>query len=266
MALRFKVFFSVLFLFLTSPAWANLFQNQYCEFRLPSGWECALEGTEWVCQSTNEDRRREAIIILAAKVRGPQDSLDQYQSYLEQTKTFTLPGGRTQVSEPKYAQTKSINNHRWIDALHLASEVPGFYTRYLATVKEDLGVAVTFSVAMDHYDDYRDVFDRMVESLKVFRQAGADTSDFQLRRRDEDLLGDRAIIPDGGRSWDISPNQRDSSRGGSSAGDSGLWLILAVAAVGGVIALKKLKGKKKVGKKKTSKKASKKTSKAKGKD
>ena len=130
-----------------NTSWAKRFSNQYTEFELPSGWNCSLEGSEWVCQSSNKDRRKEAIIILAAKVRGQQDSLDQYQAYLKKTKTYTLPGGRTQVSESKYARVKNINNHKWIDALHLASEVPGFYTRYVATVKANLGVAVTFSVS-----------------------------------------------------------------------------------------------------------------------
>lgn len=244
-----KIIIAFIFVLIFHTAEANLFQNQYVEFQLPTGWECALEGTEWVCQSTNEDRRREAIIILAAKVRGPQDSLDQYQAYLRQTKTFTLPGGRTQVSEPKYADVKEINTHRWVDALHLASEVPGFYTRYLATVKEDLGVAVTFSVAMDHYDDYREVFDRMVESLKVFRRPGASASDFELRRRDEDLLGDRALLPDA-RGWDIGVDQRRSDGSTGTGGSSNMLLLLLLLGAGAFFVVKKLKAKPKKKKKK----------------
>ena len=152
---------------LTPTAFAKRFASQYCEFELPNGWECALEGSEWVCQSTNKDRQKEAIIILAAKVRGSQDSLGEYQDYLNQTKTFQLPGGKTQVSEPKSTEISEINGHRWVDSLHLASEVPGFYTRYLATVKADIGVAVTFSVAKDQYDAYKGVFDAVEDSSSV---------------------------------------------------------------------------------------------------
>jgi len=53
-----------IFVLITVTAHAKLFTSQYCEFELPPGWECALEGTEWVCQSTNKDRQKEAIIIL----------------------------------------------------------------------------------------------------------------------------------------------------------------------------------------------------------
>ena len=87
-------------LFLTSELLAKRFTNQYAEFELPPGWDCVLEGTEWVCQSENEERKKEAIIILAAKIRGEQDSLDEYMSYLKKTKAFSLPGGKKQISEP----------------------------------------------------------------------------------------------------------------------------------------------------------------------
>ena len=135
-----KIIFLLMF-FISSSVFAKRFANQYCEFELPMGWACSLEGSEWVCQADGEDeetkkRKREAIIILAAKVRGPQDSMDEYKKYLEQAKSYNLPGGRVQTSDPKYVKLVNINDQQWIDSLHLASEVPGFYTRYLATTKE----------------------------------------------------------------------------------------------------------------------------------
>src|SRR5688572_27725536 len=80
-------------------AWAKPFASDYLQFELPPGWDCVLEGAEWVCQSENDDRKREAIIILVAKTRGEQDNLDQYMNYLKAPKTYSLPGGKTQVSE-----------------------------------------------------------------------------------------------------------------------------------------------------------------------
>jgi len=224
-----------------SSAWAKRFANQYTEFELPSGWVCALEGSEWVCQSNNKDRKKEAIIILAAKIRGSQDSLDQYQAYLKNTKTYNLPGGKTQVSEAKYAKAKPINGHQWIDALHLASEVPGFYTRYLATVKEDLGVAVTFSVSKDLYAVYKDVFDKIVESLRVFRQKNVNVADIQgIKAKGNDLLEDTTFIPDDEDRLDIG--QRSGKGGGGSGdGSNTLILVLGLAGVVGFMIWKKRK-------------------------
>jgi hypothetical protein len=221
------------------PAFAKRFTNQYCEFELPNGWECALEGSEWVCQSDNDERKKEAIIILAAKVRGEQDSLDQYQLYLKSSKTYNLPGGKTQVSEGKYASMKEINGHQWVDALHLASEVPGFYTRYLATVKEDLGVAVTFSVSKDHYQAYQAVFDKVVASLRVFRQKQMDMAAVK-KGSGESVLDDSSFVPED--KVDISQNKGDKNKkAGGGSDDLMLYGIVAAGVIGFIIMKKKKK-------------------------
>ena len=168
-------------LLLALPAQAKRFSSQYTEFELPPNWSCILKGAEWVCQSENKDRQKEAIIVVAAKIRGEQDGLEPYLAYLKETKTFTLPNKNTQISEAKYAKLVTINNHRWVDALHLASEVPGFYTRYMATVKSDIGVVATFSVSKEHYSSYQTVFENIIKTLRVFRQQPV-KSEFALKK------------------------------------------------------------------------------------
>lgn len=172
-----KIAFSLAFslalsLPLTSPAFAAKFANQFIEFELPPQWQCNLEGAEWVCQSTNEGKKRDAIIVMAAKLKGDQDSLDQYLSYLKGPKMYTSIQGKPVKSDPKYAKTVSLNEHAWVDALHLESEIPGFYTRYLATVKQDIGVLVTYSINKAKYQEYLNDFETMVKTMKVFRKPG----------------------------------------------------------------------------------------------
>jgi len=244
-------------LMLSQSAYSKKFASQFCEFQLPPKWECALEGTEWVCQSENKNRKKEAIIILAAKRRGSQDTLDQYQAYLKRTKTFRLPGGKTQVSEPKFSRVKGINDHRWVDSLHMASEVPGFYTRYLATVKGDIGVAVTFSVAKDHYGSYQELIDQMVSTLRVFAQANMNVSKFKLKDKADDILRDTTFIPDENRKYDIG--QRKKGKAGSGGmGSESLMYLLGLAAVGFLFMKMKKGGKKKSKGTKKKKKVSKK--------
>jgi hypothetical protein len=252
----FSIFIVSLFLLSTSSLWAKRFTSQYCEFELPAGWECSLEGTEWVCQSQNKDRKKEAIIILAAKIRGTHDSLPKYQAHLKKTKPFTLPGGKTQVSEPKYAKVITINSQQWVDSLHMASEVPGFYTRYMATVKEDLGIAVTFSVGKDYYQSYQGVFDKIIQTLRVFRQKVKSGSFDQFRPK----VGDREegeMIPDSSFNPDIGQGRQGTV--GEGSGDTAnniIYGVLALAAIAGVMKLRKKK--KPVKKKKKKKKVSKK--------
>jgi hypothetical protein len=155
-----------------SSAFAAKFANQFTEFQLPPGWNCTLEGAEWVCQNSDPAKKKEAIIVLAAKLKGDQDSLDQYLAFLKSTKSFTSVAGKPMKSEPKYAKTLNLNGHPWVDALHLESEIPGFFTRYLATVKDDIGVLVTYSVSKAKFQDYRQDFENMVNTLQVFRKQG----------------------------------------------------------------------------------------------
>ncbi len=157
---------------LSLSAQAAKFANQFSEFELPPGWNCNLEGAEWVCQNADPAKRKEAIIVLAAKLKGDQDSLDQYLTYLKATKTFTSVTGKPMKSEPKDTKTINLNGHPWVSSLHLESEIPGFYTRYLATVKDDIGILVTYSVVKGKFQDYLKDFDNMVNTLKVFRKQG----------------------------------------------------------------------------------------------
>jgi hypothetical protein len=220
---------------------AKTFSSQFSEFELPSGWDCALEGSEWVCQSDDKDRKKEAIIILAAKYRGDQDALDQYQAYLKQPKSFNLPGGKTQISEAKTVTIKEINGQRWVDALHLASEVPGFYTRYLATVKDNLGIAVTFSVAKDHYDSYQDIFEKVIATLKVFDQKTTDAGNWKKKEAESDLV-DGTTVVDTLNKPDINVQKKNGNGSGDSTTDS-ILLIVGVCAIGFI--LLKMKNKKK---------------------
>ncbi|MEO5968446.1 MAG: hypothetical protein ABIQ95_00845 [Bdellovibrionia bacterium] len=156
----------------SSQAQAAKFANQFIEFELPPQWQCTLEGAEWVCQNTNEAKKKDAIIVLAAKLKGDQDSLDQYLTYLQAPKSFNSVQGKPVKSDPKYAKTINLNSQPWVDALHLESEIPGFYTRYLATIKQDIGVLVTYSINKTKYQQYLADFDNMVKTLKVFRKSG----------------------------------------------------------------------------------------------
>ena len=191
---------------------------------------------------------------MAAKIRGEQDTLTEYRNYLNKTKTFTIPGGKTQISDPKYTKKETINSHQWIDSLHLASEIPGFYTRYLATVKEDLGIAVTFSVAKDLYSTYAEVFDKVIRSLRVFRQAKVALKNFKFKADDKNFE-DVTYIADGEK-LDISRGKIRNTRAGGDEDDMTIYILLGAAALGVFIFLNKNKKKKVAGKKKKKKKKS----------
>lgn len=222
---------------------AKQFSNGYTQFELPIGWECFLEGSEYVCQSENEDRKKEAIIILAAKKRGEQDTLVEYQKYLNQPRVYVLPGNKKQISEAKKVTTTTVNNHQWVDALHLASEVPGFYTRYLATVKAGIGVAVTFSVTKSMYDAYKGIFDNVIASMRVFAQENKNLEGIRLAdKKAGDNFADTTFdVQDD--NYDLSVPTVKKKKASGDSNDN--FMFLAIIAVVGVLVVLKMKGKKK---------------------
>ncbi len=216
---------------------AARFANQFAEFELPPQWQCNLEGAEWVCQNSNEAKKRDAIIVLAAKLKGDQDSLDQYLTYLKSPKSFTSVEGKPVKSDPKYAKTVNLNGQAWVDALHMESEIPGFYTRYLATVKQDIGVLVTYSINKAKYQQYLEDFDNMVKTLKVFRKAGG----INVAPQGGATLFQNAQIPAGMGNETIFPTAPVQVQGGAdtapppSSQKTPLPLILVVVGAIGYI-------------------------------
>ena len=148
-------------------SWAKLFRNAYVSFELPNKWDCNLENTEWVCRSAVTDQAKESIIILTAKEVGPSDSLQAYETHLKGIKSIPTKTGQMLQSQVIQVRNRTINNHSWVDGMHLSSEVPNYYTRYLATVKDKIAVLVTFSAHKLHYTKYSNDFFNAILSLRV---------------------------------------------------------------------------------------------------
>jgi hypothetical protein len=226
-------------LLLSSSAFAAKFANQFVQFELPPGWQCQLEGAEWVCQSTDDAKKRDAMIVLAAKLKGDQDSLDQYLAYLKMAKSFTSAQGKPVKSEPKSAQMVVINNQTWVDSLHLESEMPGFFTRYLATIKNDIGVLVTYSVNRNKYQQYLADFDALVKTLVVFRKPGVGLN---AKPANADLFAGTSLPTsvEPGSVFQPVPGAGDAPAPKSRKKDDGtLLIIVAAAAVAGFLILRK---------------------------
>ena len=240
-----RALFITLFSFLfIQPVHAGKFANQFVEFELPAEWVCLLEGAEWVCQNQqNAEKKKDAIVILAAKIQGDQDTLPQYLDYLKNPKVFNTPQGKAVTSEMRYAQNRTIQDHSWVDSLHLESEIPGFYTRYLATVKDGIGILVTYSVSKNKYSDYTAMFENMVKSLKAFRREGG----LNAAPANSDLFKN-AKIPGNMNSDTVFPDikgadETQKKHGGSPFDDPMIFYgAVALAGIVAIMILKKVRG------------------------
>lgn len=158
---------ALLSLCFTQLAEGKLFRNAYISFELPTKWKCGLEATDWICVSEFYEKNREAMIVLTAKEVGPSDTLQAYIAQLNVARTLPDGKGRPISSQVIGVKNRVINHSQWIDGMHLGSEVPGYYTRYLATIKNNIGILVTFSAHKTHYTKYSQDFLKAIQSLQV---------------------------------------------------------------------------------------------------
>lgn len=145
------------------------FRSDAFEFVLPQHWSCNLEETEWVCQTSESGPPHDAIIILAQKLRGAQDTLEKYEAHLRQPRS-----SEHGTSEVQHVRRTHVRGQEWVDALHLGSELRDYLTRYLATTTSGRGILITFSAAADRYADYEPDVDVLMESLVVYEASSRD--------------------------------------------------------------------------------------------
>lgn len=149
------------------PVQAERFKTNALEFNLTPRWQCQLDQTEWVCLPRTPNERGEAIIVISAKQAGPQESLASLKSHLSTPRTIPNAKGLPVQSKVLKAKDQEINQQSWIMALHLGSEVDGFYSKYLATVKGDLALMISLSADQSQFKKYDADFEQMMKGLKI---------------------------------------------------------------------------------------------------
>jgi hypothetical protein len=166
---RFFILFLV-GLFLTPKSYSKTFKTPFVRFELPPSWDCKQEEvSDWVCQPDNLAERSEAIVVVITKeLNEVDDTLVKYEEYLKTPREMRDLVGNAYQSQVKFTRKRQIIEHDWVDSLHLGSEIPGFYTRYLASTKEKIAGLITYSVAESVYPKYATLLDRMVDSAQLY--------------------------------------------------------------------------------------------------
>ena len=147
---------------------SRTFKNAYISFEMLDNWKCNLEQTEWVCRAEDPQEAKEAVVILTAKEKGPTDTFSMYESHMNSPIITQNKAGGTMTSNIVYksAQLK-VNDQPWLDALHGNSEVQNYLTRYLATIKDQIAILVTFSAHNKYFAKHSANFANTVKSLRV---------------------------------------------------------------------------------------------------
>lgn len=228
--------------FLSINTHAKVFRNAYISFEMPDNWNCNLEQTEWVCRSTQNNESKEAIIILTAKEVGPTDTFDLYEAHLNTPIQSQVRGGGAPSKMMYKAKKFKVNDQIWIDSLHSASEVPNYFTRYVATIKDKIAILVTFSAHKNYYTKYSPQFFKAIQSLRVIASKNllAKPSMGPIRPGSETLGG-----PIGSAMPSDMMGMQDEFGGKKGGGGNSIFLLLGalVLAIVGFIIYKRAKNK-----------------------
>lgn len=218
------------------------FKNAYISFNMKDTWSCHQENSEFICRSTDPTEAKEAVIILTAKEIGPADTFEAYNEHLSKPINTTTKSGAPLISNVSMPpQIRSYDSQKWIDALHLNSEVKNYYTRYLATIKDKIAVLVTFSAHNNYYTKYSNQFTSTIQSIRL-----AETKDLTMSRGSGSLRGSNEMLGTGiGQSMpadlllsdDASSAQSSKSKKGKGLLQNKLTLslILIILAIVGYI-------------------------------
>ena len=105
--------------------------------------------------------------MLSARPKSSLDSLETFAQYFGQPKRLRASQGASSQSQVVHGKRVSIQGLEWVDSMQLGSEIPHYYTRYLATLNGDVAVLISFSAHKRFYTNYSSQFFKGIKSLKV---------------------------------------------------------------------------------------------------
>lgn len=147
----------------------SVFSSQAIEFRLPDKWECQNEGEQWTCQSTKEEKKRDAMLVVHINVKKTgKAATPNFLEELSKPKKIYGASGEAIVSELRFAKEIRINDYPWVESLYYQSELPDFNTRYLAATSTDINFFLAFSFRADKASEYTPMADDLARSLCPF--------------------------------------------------------------------------------------------------
>jgi hypothetical protein len=151
-----------------SKAEAKLWSTEFIKVQLPEGWTCTREEIDWVCQPDALKQRSEALMVVVVKSANEvDDTLEKYEKILKESREMFDLARKPYTSQVKYVTRKKIKDREWVDSLHVGSEIPGFYTRYLASINDKVAGLVTYSIAESVYPKYAELLNSMIDSLEL---------------------------------------------------------------------------------------------------
>ncbi len=169
MAKKEKVKTLLLLLFLLLPAQSFGFLLDATNFRIqfPQNWSCTPDTNIFICTEDSKEKLKPGVIIFQYGPAGPLDTVDQFRTRLSKPRPFKTKDGLPGMSRVISLQNKNINGQTWFESLHFESEIPDYYTYYLATRRGNMQFLMTLTSHKDQWAKYKQDFERTMASVQL---------------------------------------------------------------------------------------------------
>jgi len=147
--------------------------------------------------------------------------------------------GNTYMTDIKYTKKKLIRNWWWMDSLQMGSEVPGFVSRYVVSIKEQIAAMISYHVAESVFPKWADTLDKMIESTELRFDPKA--FDEIMRNRNSNILANKGGLL-GRRSPGSVQENAKTPTGTSSELIQTISIVALIVAAIGYIIYRKRKG------------------------
>jgi len=235
-----KIAFLVFSFALVCGGWGKTFRSKFITLDLPPNWDCQEEELDWVCQPENPNLRNEALVVVVTKEAKPSDdNMQKYEEYLKSPKQMRDLVGNTYMTDIKYTKKKLIRNWWWMDSLQMGSEVPGFVSRYVVSIKEQIAAMISYHVAESVFPKWADTLDKMIESTELRFDPKA--FDEIMRNRNSNILANKGGLL-GRRSPGSVQENAKTPTGTSSELIQTISIVALIVAAIGYIIYRKRKG------------------------
>jgi hypothetical protein len=144
-------------------AWTT---TDFIDLQLPPHWVCN-EQVPRTCQDSRPGLQQDAMLSLAGKPARENETVPLYLAYLKRPKTWQEENGSQVTSRVVDAKVVTIAGQPWASVLQEDSELRGFRTRYLVTVKNATVVVLTLTARDEKYGAAEADFERALQTAHL---------------------------------------------------------------------------------------------------
>lgn len=157
----------IITLLFSSYLQAKVLETAYLTTQVPNNWECKLSGGRWVCRVQTKGYDSRVVVSLTAKPTSPEETIENFLSQLNTTKTLTSKTGNPIVSKVISAKKVFVNKVIWVEAVHFESEVPNYYTQYMVTVNGGITILLRLSAHKDVFETMKPYFTNVILNTRL---------------------------------------------------------------------------------------------------